>query len=290
MTVLLACAAAVLFAAVTVAIRHAFFAVPDPALCAAVVSTVGFFVVLLATVITLGDDHLPNVDQLWPYALAGLLAPGASQILFTAAVHAAGSSRVSVVVGIAPLFAVAIALTLLGEPLLLGSAVGALLIVGGGLVFAGERVRPSDFRALGVVLAAGAAVLFASRDNVVRWLEETSDVAVLPAAAAALFGAAALNVVYRISVGAPLRLDHIRRGIVAFAPAGILSGLSNVVLFEALRRGQVSVVNPLVATESLWGVAFAVLFFRSRELVSRRLVIGAVFVVVGGVLIGATQH
>ena len=29
-------------------------------------------------------------DELWPYVLAGLLAPGASQIFFTAAVAAAG--------------------------------------------------------------------------------------------------------------------------------------------------------------------------------------------------------
>ncbi len=48
-----------------------------------------------------------------------------------------------------------------------------------------------------------------------------------------------------------------------------------------------TVVSPLVATESLWGVLFAALLLRRSELVGRRLVAGAVLIVAGGVLIGA---
>ena len=43
-----------------------------------------------------------------------------------------------------------------------------------------------------------------------------------------------------------------------FLPAGLLFGLSYAALFEAYYRGRVSVVAPLVATESLWGVALRV--------------------------------
>lgn len=288
--ILLGCGAGALFAAGTVAIRHAFSAVPDPALCAAVATTVGFFVVLLAAACTAGGGHRIDVGQLWPFALAGLLAPGASNILFTAAVHAAGPSRVSVIVGTAPLFAVVIAIIFLGEPIVTGVAIGALLIVGGGITFTGERDRPTDFRGVGVFLAIAATVLFASRDNLVRWLDGSSTVAALPAAAAAIFAAATFNIAYRATVGGPLRWGQVRRGVVAFGLPGILSGLSNICLFEALERGRVSVVNPLVATESLWGVAFSVLVFGSRELIGRRLMLGALLVVAGGALIGATRH
>ena len=71
----------------------------------------------------------------------------------------------------------------------------------------------------------------------------------------------------------------------AFVPAGVLFGLSYVCLFEAYDRGRLSVVSPLVATESLWGVALAAVFLR-HERVSARLAAGAAFVVAGGVLIG----
>jgi drug/metabolite transporter (DMT)-like permease len=49
----------------------------------------------------------------------------------------------------------------------------------------------------------------------------------------------------------------------------------------------VSVVSPLVATESLWGVTLSALLLRRHELVGPRLVAGAALVVAGGVLIGA---
>ena len=47
-----------------------------------------------------------------------------------------------------------------------------------------------------------------------------------------------------------------------------------------------TVVSPLVATESLWGVGLSAIFLRRHELVGPRLVAGAALVVAGGVLIG----
>jgi drug/metabolite transporter (DMT)-like permease len=51
----------------------------------------------------------------------------------------------------------------------------------------------------------------------------------------------------------------------------------------------VTVVTPLVATESLWGVFLSVVLLRRTELVGVRLLVGAVLIVAGGALIGATR-
>jgi uncharacterized membrane protein len=75
----------------------------------------------------------------------------------------------------------------------------------------------------------------------------------------------------------------------AFLPTGLLFGLSYAALFEAYYRGRVSVVAPLVATESLWGVGFSLLLLRRSELVGRRLLLGALLIVAGGALIGASR-
>jgi drug/metabolite transporter (DMT)-like permease len=48
----------------------------------------------------------------------------------------------------------------------------------------------------------------------------------------------------------------------------------------------VTVVSPLVATESLWGVGLSALVLGRREGVGWRLVAGAALVVAGGLLIG----
>ena len=54
--------------------------------------------------------------------------------------------------------AVVIALVFLGEPLVAGLVVGAVLVVGGGVLLA-ERARPAGSRsAIGLVLALGCAM------------------------------------------------------------------------------------------------------------------------------------
>jgi len=50
-----------------------------------------------------------------------------------------------------------------------------------------------------------------------------------------------------------------------------------------------TVVSPLVATESLFGVLLAYVFVRHTEGVGRRLALGALLVVAGGAVIGAVR-
>ncbi|HEV8098130.1 MAG TPA: EamA family transporter, partial [Gaiellaceae bacterium] len=80
--------------------------------------------------------------------------------------------------------------------------------------------------------------------------------------------------------------DIAREGPYFILP-GLLWGASYAFLFEAFYRSRVSVVSPLVATESLFAVLLAVLLLRRTELVGRHLLLGAALVVAGGALIGA---
>ena len=222
---------------------------------------------------------------LWPFVLAGLLGPGLSQLLFTLAVRDAGPSRTSVTVGTAPLFSVAIALAFLGEPLKAGLAAGAILIVVGGVLLVGEPGRPVHVKQIGLAFALLATLVFAVRDSLVRHLSLETDVEPALAAAATL-GAGGLVVSLYLLI---TRRRLPSTGLLAFAPAGILFGLSYLCLFEGYYRGRVTVVSPLVATESLWGVALSALLLRRQELVGSRLLLGAALVVIGGALIGVTR-
>ncbi len=219
--------------------------------------------------------------DVWPFLVAGLLGPGISQFLFTFAVREAGAARTSVVIGTGPLFSIVIAFVLLGEPLEAALVAGALLIVAGGVLLVGERDRPEHVRVLGLVLALLATIVFAARDNLIRWLAVDTDVSPGVAAGATLAAGAALMTVFVLVGRAPLRRHDAR----AFAPAGVLFGLSYVCLFEAYYRGPVTVVSPLVGTESLWGVALAAIVLGRSERIGLRLVAGALLVVAGGALI-----
>jgi drug/metabolite transporter, DME family len=275
--VLLACTSAALFGAMTVALRLALVRGTDAAQGALVMVGAAFAVALVCAAVQ-GFDDLAAV---WPFLLAGLLGPGLSQLLFTFAVRDAGPSRTSVTVGTAPLFSVMIALVFLDERFVVPVVVGAALIVVGGVLLVGERGRPEHVKRIGLVFALLAAIAFAVRDNFVRWLSLDTEVAPTLAVAATL--AAATSVILAFTLVS-------RRGVPGagarlFVPAGLLYGVSYVCLFQAYYRGGVTVVSPLVATESLWGVALSALVLGRREGVGPRLVAGAALVVAGGVLI-----
>jgi drug/metabolite transporter (DMT)-like permease len=274
--VVLALASAALFGSMTVALRFALVREPDAEVGA--LHTIAAALLATLPFVAAGEIDLAGI---WPFLLAGVLGPGCSQLLFTLAVRDAGPSRTSVTVGTAPLFSVAIALVLLDEPAKAGVIVGAILIVTGGILLVREPGRPEHVKWIGLGYALAATIVFAVRDNLVRHLSLDTDVEPALAAAATLFAGG-------VTVAAWLLLSRRRLpavGFRAFALAGVCFGLSYVCLFEAYYRGRVSVVSPLVATESLWGVALSALLLRRHELVGPRLFAGAALVVAGGALI-----
>jgi len=277
--VALGAVSAFLFGAMTVLVRIA--------LRTGVAPEVGsLFTILPAAAVTLGVTLALgdwNIASAWPFVVAGLLAPGVAQILFTFGVRDAGASRTSVTVGTAPLFAVVTALVFLDEPLVAGLLVGAALIVTGGILLASDRARPEHFKRIGLVYALIGTMAFATRDTLVRWLvTDATDVPPVLAASVAMLTGAVVALAFVLWRRAPITRSAAR----SFVPAGLCYGLSYVCLFEAFARGRVSVVSPIVATESLWGVTLSWLVLRQSEHVGRRLLAGAALVVAGGVLIG----
>ncbi len=263
----------------SVALRMALDRDPDAALGTIATAGTALVVALVAATAETPARGL-HLSSAWPFLLAGLLSPGAAQIFVTVAIRESGSSRVSMIFGTAPLVSVTIALVFLNEPASAPLIAGAVLIVAGGVLLARERERPAHLNRLGLVLAFAGASLFAIRDNLVRHLAVGST-AVPPAvaAAAALLGGTVLIAVWaRQGIG---------RRWIPFLPAGVFFGASYVCLFEAYYRGRVTVVAPLVAIESLVGVALSAVLLRESELVGRRLVLAAALVVAGGALIGA---
>jgi drug/metabolite transporter (DMT)-like permease len=283
--VALACASAALFGAMSVAVRFAVRRSKDAELGSLAMSSVAFAV---TAVIGLAATRELELADIWPFLIAGTIAPGLSQVFFVRAVREAGAARTSVLMGTAPLVAVAIALVFLREPVRAPLLVGAALIVAGGIALARERVRPEDFRRLGVLFAITATVLFAIRDNVLRSFAKDTHVHALIAAPASLLAGLATIAVFLLARHGAWPRGY-GRHLRLFAPAGAFFGLSYAALFEAYYRGRVSVVAPLVATESLWGVAFSALLLRRSELVGRWLLVGAALIVAGGGLIGVSR-
>ena len=285
--VLLGVLAGALFGAMTVAVRWALVRGGDPLAGAATVITIAFATGALLALPTIGDGT--DAGELLRFFAIGALVPGVSQIVFTYAVRAAGPSRAAILFGTAPLLSVLLALALLDEPFEPALILATALVVAGGGVLAAERTRPVDFRVVGVVLALTCAVLFAVRDNAVRWVARDADVPALQASAASLLAAALVTVGFAVATRRRELRPSLRVALPAFAPAGLLFGLAYAALVTAFDRGRVGIVAPLNATQSLWGILFAALLFHRTEAIGRRTVLAGLLIVAGGAIVGVVR-
>jgi S-adenosylmethionine uptake transporter len=284
--VLLGVLAGALFGAMTVAVRGGLVRGGDPAVGSMVLAASALATALVLALPTGFTDGVAP-GELWPFFAIGLVVPGVSQILVILAVRYAGASRAAILIGTAPLGSVLLALAFLDEPLRPALLVGTTLIVAGGIVLAFDPGRPAGFRALGVVLALVCAGLFAARDNAVRWAARDIDPPALQASVASLLAAVVMTTTYVLVTRRDVLRRVARTTIRAFVPAGVILGFAYGALVAAFDRGDVGVVAPLNATQSLWGVVFAALVYGRAEAVGRRTVAASVLVVLGGALIGA---
>jgi drug/metabolite transporter (DMT)-like permease len=282
--VLFACVAGLFLGLLNITMRRGISRVADVDAGSAVIST-SAFVLVAATAVTFGVDFHPG--ELWPFLVLGIFVPGLSQLLVVRAVQAAGASRAGILFGMAPLFSAVIAIVAFSEPLRWPLAAGTLLVAAGGGALVWEGERPPDYRAYGAALAVAVAAAFGLRDNVARAL--TEDVAAEPLAqSTALMLGASIAVVVNV-LSRPSALSRLRAAIGPFAMSGVVIGIAQAALFEALDRTRVTVVAPLVGTGVLWTVVFAAIFLGRTELVGPRLVVVALLVVAGGTLVGATR-
>jgi drug/metabolite transporter (DMT)-like permease len=286
--VVLATLAGASFGALAVAVRWGLGRCADPELGALAAAVVGVVFSASAAAPSLAAQGI-DIGQVWPYLAAGLIAPGASQILLTLAVRDGGPSRAAIYMGAAPLMSITIALTLLGEPFSPLLAVGTVLIVLGGIALAGERTRLGHSRVRGAALALLCAALFAARDNIARWTAGRDHPQPLIAATTSLLAAAALILIYLVLA----RRDRLRTDLLsalpAFVPAGLTLAIGYDTLLAAFDHGRVSVVSPLNATGSLWAVVLGALVIGRSESIASRTLVAALLVVAGGALIGALR-
>jgi len=158
-------------------------------------------------------------------------------------------------------------------------------VVAGGTLLVRERGGPAAMLSLGVAFGVGSALLLGVRDNLVRWAARGSDVPGFVAATASL--ASATLVILAVVASRPDARERIIRAARPFVPSGLVYGISYACLYTALDHGRVTVVAPLVATESLFAVLISIVVLRATERIGPRLLVAAAFVVGGGALISS---
>jgi uncharacterized membrane protein len=220
--------------------------------------------------------------QIWPFLVAGLVAPGLARLMFFVGIDRIGVARAFSLMATAPLFAVLIAMAALGErptPLLLA---GALAIVVGSMLLARRYQHETRWRRRDMIFPALGALGFAIRDNLSRWgLRDYGD-SLAAAAAATVTSLLVMWICAGVSRTA-LRLP--RTSLVFFALSGLCEGSAYLLMWRALSIGDVSVVSPLVNSHSIVAIALAAIFLRDLERVTWRIALAAISIVAGVALV-----
>lgn len=257
------------------------------ALVVVVVDSALYWLALLATQgLSLFHDLTPA--SVAAFAVAGLFGTAVGRILVFAGVDRVGASINSAGISTRPVFATAIALVWLGEPVSPGTALGIFVLVVGLVVLALSKGGDlAGWRPVELLFPVGAALTFGFGNVVRRFGLQTFDVTVLEAVALNETAALAALVTYAVLysdtdvTGAP------RATYGYFAASGTLTAVALVALFAALSRGPIAVVDPLAATAPLFTTVFSYFFLRDLEAVTRGVVAGAVLVVVGAAAVTA---
>ena len=217
------------------------------------------------------------------FAVIGLLFPAAVALLNFESNRLMGPNIAGAVSALAPLFAVLLAVMLLGEHLRFWqlSGIGAI-VAGVVLMYTGQCQAFTVRRLWLLALPLGASAIRGFVQPLVklgleRWHNPI---------AAVVIGYTVSSAVLILAALVPSRTPEQsfnRRGALWFAAVGLCNGCAVLSMYSALGRGPVSLVSPLIATYPLVTLLLSVRFLK-RERIDARLA-AAVAVTVGGVVL-----
>jgi uncharacterized membrane protein len=248
--------------------------------------------VYLLALAVLRDDPFGGLTlpTLAVFAGAGVVGTALGRIAIFAGNARVGASVSSAVVSARPLFATALAVGFLGEPLSVPTAVGiVVLVVGLAVLSVAKGGDLSGWSGTDLLVPLAAAAFFAVGNVARRFGLSAAEATPLEAVAVNELAALVTLGAYVAVAGGGRVRGRPRRSYLVFAVSGLISAVALLSVFTALAapEGRVAVVDPLLATAPLFTVVFSWLWLGDLERVTRGVVAGAVLVVVGAALVTA---
>ena len=217
------------------------------------------------------------------FVAVGIFVPGVARFLIFKGMERLGATISSCLTNAGPLFAIVIAITFLGERPTASNILGAISIVGG-IIALSWKGESKTWRTRDLLFPLAAALLFASRDNLVRFAVVQIPSPVVGATIAATTSFVTMAAMYwLIGEKKPLPLSA-KLGLSYFAVSGFMNFLSYVLTYTALSLERVSIISPLVNASSLFVLPLSMLLLKGVERLTPRK-IGATALVILGVFL-----
>jgi DME family drug/metabolite transporter len=222
------------------------------------------------------------------FVAVGIFVPGVARFFIFKSMERLGASISSCLTNAGPLFAVFIAMSFLGELPTVTNIVGAISIVAG-ITALSWRGGGKSWRTRDLIFPLIAALLFATRDNLVRFAVVRIESPVVGAAIAATTSFATMGAMYMpFSEKKPLP-PFAKKGLSYFAFSGFLNFLSYVLTYTALSLERVSIISPLVNASTLFVLPLSALFLKDVEKLTPRTIGSSALVILGVFLISSEK-
>ena len=258
--------------------------------------------VVLTVSVAFDPPREVNLTAVGFFAAAGIAAPGISRWAATTGIQTLGPSiAVPITQGARPLLAVIGAMLFLNESLDQQRAIGLIAIVAGGLVLSRSRgeaqslgmgslegtieqnTRAQRLFRPGIAFPLVAGLAYATSDILVKaGLDRLSDPSF-----GALLGMGTALLLWLIVAGvspAIRRRVHVGPHRAWLVLSGVLAGLALLSLFNALERGNVTLVSPIIATQPLAVFVLSRLLLRDLESLHLSTILAGTSVVIGTII------
>jgi drug/metabolite transporter (DMT)-like permease len=218
------------------------------------------------------------------FAAIGLVFPAMLTLLTFASNRALGPVVTSTLGNLAPLFAVALAVILLHEPLRALQFGGLVIAVVGAVIITVTRPRDfGDWRSWALLLPLGSALLRGVVPPIAKLGLEIWPSPLWACLIGYVMSSLVVLTVERVRNGSFIA-DAPWRGRFWFAVTGICNGLSALTLFAALRNGPITLVAPVAAIYPLVTVLLSAITLHHVR-ITPRIVAGTALTVAGVVLV-----
>jgi drug/metabolite transporter (DMT)-like permease len=238
---------------------------------------------LLASPLLLAGE--PVVWQGLPIFVAiGLVFPAMLTLLTFASNRALGPVVTSTLGNLAPLFAVALAVILLHEPLHALQFAGLVIAVAGAVIITITRPRDlGDWLTWALLLPLGGALLRGVVPPIVKLGLEIWPSPLWACLIGYVMSSLVVLIVQRVRKGSFVA-EAPWSGRFWFAVTGICNGLSALTLFAAVRNGPITLVAPVVAIYPLVTMLLSAMLLRHVP-ITPRIVAGTALTVAGVALV-----
>jgi drug/metabolite transporter (DMT)-like permease len=238
---------------------------------------------LLAPILLLGVRFPPFGEHYLWVVVAGAFSPGLFTIFFMLGITKIGVGRAAPIKGSAPLFAAFLAIIFLGERPEWYQLGGVVLVVSGIVLVSSGRTE-GRWRRIDALWPVAAAVCGAS--GAVLWRKGLPAFPEpLAAAFVGLVAAFIITFLYAFTFMRNQIPDGIRKAWKPFLLVGIIAAIGQFCLANALQRGEVFRMVPVIQTSPLITVALALLLLRRVEFITWRVPTGALLTVSGAILV-----